>query len=78
MTERILLEVSKKLDVLIALTLRQLFGDREFSNKGKRKRGVGEIVRYLNDMEVDTKDIAKITGSTLQSVRTLLTPKRRK
>lgn len=78
MTEKILTEVSKKLNVLIALSLRQLVGEREFSGGEKRKQGVGEIARYLNNMGLEAKDIAEITGAPLQSVRTLLTPKRRK
>ncbi len=78
MTEKILTEVSKKLNVLIALSLRQLVGEKEFSGGEKRKQGVGEIARYLNNMGLEAKDIAEITGAPLQSVRTLLTPKRRK
>lgn len=78
MTEKILTEVSKKLNVLIALSLRQLLGEKEFSGNEKRKQGVGELVRYLNNMGLEAKDIAEITGAPLQSVRTLLTPKRRK
>lgn len=78
MTEKILLEVSKKLNVLISLSFRQLFVDKEFSGSDKRKQGVGDIARYLNNMGLDAKDIAEITGAPLPSVRTLLTPKRRK
>jgi len=78
MTEKTLLEVSKKLNVLIALSFRQLLGDKDFSGGGKRKQGVGEVARYLNNMGLDAKDIAEIIGAPLQSVRTLLTPKRRK
>ncbi len=78
MTEKILTEVSKKLNVLIALSLRQLLGEKEFSGNEKRKQGVGELARYLNNMGLEAKDIAEITGAPLQSVRTLLTPKRRK
>lgn len=78
MTEKILAEVSKKLNVLIALSLRQLLGEKEFSGNEKRKQGVGELARYLNNMGIETKDIAEITGAPLQSIRTLLTPKRRK
>ena len=58
MTEKILLEVSRKLNVLIALSLRQLLGDKEFSAGEKRKQGVGEIARYFNSMGLDAKDIA--------------------
>ena len=78
MTEKTLLEVSKKLNVLIALSLRQLLGDKEFSGGEKRKQGVGEIARYFNSMGLDAKDIAEITRAPLQSIRTQLTPNRRK
>lgn len=78
MSENIDLEVSKKLNVLIALSLRQLLGDKDFSGNEKRKQGVGELTRYLDSMGLETKDIAEIIGAPLQSVRTLLTPKRRK
>lgn len=78
MTEETLLEVSKKLNVLIALSLRQLLNDKEFGSKEKRKQGVGELARYLADMGLEAKDIAEILGAPLQSVRTLLTPNRRK
>jgi hypothetical protein len=71
------LEISKKLNVLIALSLRQLLGDKEFP-ASKRKKGIGDLVRYLADMGLDAKDIAEIVGSPLTSVRTLLTPTRRK
>jgi hypothetical protein len=69
--------VSRKLNVLIALSLRQLLGDKDFT-KGKRKQGVGEIVHFLADMGLDANDIASIVGSPVTSVRTLLTPTRRK
>ncbi len=69
--------VSRKLNVLIALSLRQLIGDKNFA-KGKRKQGVGEIVHFLADMGLEANDIAEIVGSPVTSVRTLLTPTRRK
>jgi hypothetical protein len=78
MTEKTLLDISKKFNVLIALSIRQLLGDKEFSGRKRGKHGVGELARYLNNMGLDAKDIAEITSSPLQSVRTLLTPKRRK
>lgn len=78
MSDETLLTISRKLNVLIALYLRQLLSDKDFSAKGKRKQGAGDLVRYLNDMGLDAKDIAEIIESPLQSVRTLLTPKRRK
>lgn len=77
MTEKVLLEISRKLNVLISLSLRQLLGDDEFDAR-KRKQGIGEMARYLADMDLDTKDISKILGAPLSSIRTLLTPKRRK
>lgn len=77
MSDPSLAEISKKLNVLISLSLRQLLGDTDFS-AGKRRQGVGELVRYLNDMGLEAKDIADVTGAPVQSVRTLLTPKRRR
>jgi hypothetical protein len=71
-------EMGRKLNVLIALSLRHLLGDKDFSTKGKRKHGTGDVVRYLADMGLDAKDIAEIVGSPVTSVRTQLTPTRRK
>lgn len=70
--------LSRKMNVLIALSLRQLLGDKDFSSGGKRKKGVGDLVQYLDGMGLDAKDIADILGSPVTSVRTLLTPTRRK
>ena len=39
MTDKIADDLSKKMNVLIALSLRQLLGDRDFSSGGKRKKG---------------------------------------
>lgn len=78
MTEKMPEELSKKLNVLISLSLRQLLGDKDLSVGGKRKQGIGELARYLGNMGLDAKDISEITGAPLQSIRTLLTPKRRK
>jgi hypothetical protein len=71
-------DISKKLNVLIALSLRQLLDDEDFTSSGKRKKGAGALVQYLNGMGLDAKDIADIVGSPITSVRTLLTPTRRK
>lgn len=71
-------DISAKLNVLISLSLRRTLGDNDFSAQSKGKRGVGDVVRYLGDMGIDPKDIAQITGSPLTSVRTLLTPTRRR
>ena len=78
MTDKLLLDISKKLNVLISLSLRQLSGEKEFGAKTKRTRGTGDTSRYLADMGLEAKDIAEILGAPLQSVRTLLTPTRRK
>ena len=71
-------DMSKKINVLIALSLRQLLGDKDFSGGSKRKKGVGDLVQYLYGMGLEAKDIAAILGSPVTSVRTLLTPTRRK
>ena len=71
-------EISKKLNVLIALSIKQLLADKAFDTGGKRRTGISDIVHYLADMGLDAKDIAQIVGSPLTSVRTLLTPTRRK
>jgi len=78
MSEKILLEISRKLNALISISVRQLLNDKEFGAKVRRKHGTGDVVRYLADMGLDTKDIAEILGAPLQSVRTLLTPARRR
>lgn len=78
MTDRQLTEaISTKLDVLIALSIRQLLGQTSFAPKAKRNQGVGEVVHFLADLGMDAKDIAKVVGSPVTSVRTLLTPTRR-
>jgi hypothetical protein len=71
-------EVSAKLNVLIALAIKQLVGDKAFGSEGRRKQGAGDLVRYLADLGLEAKDIAQIIGSPVTSVRTLLTPTRRK
>ena len=78
MSEKTLTEISKKLNVLIALTIRQLSDSEQTFGRQKGKRGVGDFARYLADMGLDAKDIAEITGAPLQSIRTLLTPQRRR
>ncbi len=78
MSEKLPLELSNKLNVLISLSLRKLADNREFTKKEKKKRGVDENARYLADMGLEMKDIAQILGAPLASVRTLLTPSQRK
>jgi hypothetical protein len=75
--DKVAADISAKLNVLIALSLRQMSGQTDFGEKSKRK-GVGEIVLFLAELGMDPKDIAKVVGSPITSVRTLLTPKRRK
>jgi hypothetical protein len=70
--------ISRKLNVLIALALRQLLGDRDFSVVKRRPKGSGDLARYLSAMGLDAPDIAAVLGSSVASVRTLLTPARRK
>ena len=70
--------ISAKLNVLISIAIKQLIGEKSFAVSGKRKQGAGELVRYLADMGLEPKDIAQIIGSPLTSVRTLLTPTRRR
>jgi hypothetical protein len=70
-------DISAKLNVLIALTLKQMTGQKGFA-KSKRNTGAGEIIHFLAEMGLDAKDIAAIVGSPVTSVRTLLTPTRRK
>jgi hypothetical protein len=72
-----LAEVLKRLNVLISLSLRQLSDNKEFGEK-KARKGAGDFARYLSDFGIDAKDISEILGAPLPSVRTLLTPKRRK
>lgn len=75
--DKLAADISAKLNVLIALSIKQMLGQTTFSAKSKRNQGVGEVVHFLADMGMDPKDIAKVVGSPLTSVRTLLTPARR-
>ena len=78
MTDKLLKEISKKLNVLVSMSLERINDTRQFEKNGERIQGVGAMTRYLSDMGLDTEDISEILGAPLQSVRTLLTPKRRK
>jgi len=78
MDNKLLTEISKKLNVLISMSLGRINDTRQFENNGERIQGVGAITRYLSDMGLEPEDISEIIGAPLQSVRTLLTPKRRK
>jgi len=78
MDEEIFADISAKLNVLIALSLRQMSGEKEFTGKTRGRRGTGDIARFLRSAGLGTKDIAAILGVPVHSVRTLLTPGRRK
>ena len=78
MENKLLTEISKKLTVLISMSLGRINDTRQFENNGERIQGVGAMTRYLSDMGLEPEDISEIIGAPLQSIRTLLTPKRRK
>jgi len=78
MDNKLLTEISKKLNVLISISLGRINDTRQFEKNGERIQGVGAITRYLSDMGLEPEDISEIIGAPLQSIRTLLTPKRRK
>ena len=78
MDNKLLTEISKKLNVLISISLGRINDTRQFENNGERIQGVGAMTRYLSDMGLEPEDISEIIGAPLQSIRTLLTPKRRK
>ncbi len=78
MTEELLKDISKKLNILISMNLGRINDTRQFERDGERVQGVGAMTRYLSDMGLDAKDISEILGASIASVRTLLTPKRRK
>ena len=77
MDEKLSAEISVKLNALIALSFKQLTGDKSFADS-KKRAGIGEKTRFLANLGLDAKDIADILGAPITSVRTLLTPKRRK
>lgn len=77
-TEKSLKNISSKLNALLSLTLKDLTGEKDFGSKSKRKQGIGKLARYFAGFGLDAEDIAEILGAPVQSVRTLLTPKRRK
>ena len=71
-------EISKKLSILVALTLREFPDNKELLPDKKRQQNASDRVYYFANMGMDAKEIAEITGIPVTSVRTLLTPKRRK
>ena len=75
--EKLIGDISKKLNALLSLNLRILVKNQNFESEGKKKKGVINLVNYFADFNLDAKEIATILGMPVQSVRTLLTPKRR-
>lgn len=70
-------DLSNKMNVLIALLLK-LNSDETTVAIKKRKANVGNQARYLAEMGLNPKDIALILGAPITSIRTLLTPSRKK
>lgn len=68
--------ISRKLSILISLSLKDLRGDKEIMPSKKQK--VGDAANYLANFGMTPQEIAEILNSPVQSIRTLLTPKRRK
>jgi len=76
-SEKILEDISRKLNALLSLTL-QIIGDtKQSGNQRRKKTATGDLVSYFGRLGLDAKDIAAILGAPLQSVRTFLTPKMR-
>ena len=75
--ENILSEISAKLNVLIALELSRC-EEKDLLRSQRRRGGIGPLARYLRDLGLEAQDIAHVLGSSLQSVRTMLTPGQRR
>jgi hypothetical protein len=67
---------SKKLNVIIALLLRILVKDEDFTQK--RRKGTGELAVYLKRHGLEYQDIAAILDSPVPSVRELVSRGSRK
>ena len=74
--EDLLAEQSRKLNVIIALLIRILMKDEEFTPK--KKKGTGELAVYLKRHGLEYRDIAAILDSPVGSVRELVTRASRK
>jgi hypothetical protein len=66
----ILEQHSRKLNVVIALLLRILLEDRDFTQK--KRKGTGDLAVYLKGHGLEYEDIAAILGSSAASVRELV------
>lgn len=73
-------DISNKLNALLALALRILLKDADFSEQARKKRrtGASDLVSYFANFDLSPNDIAAILGAPVQSVRTMLTPSRRR
>ena len=74
--EEALQEQSRKLNVIIALLLRQLLRDTDFGPK--KRKGTGELAVYLDKHGLSYQDIAEILDSPIASIRELVTRNKRK
>jgi hypothetical protein len=72
----VLEEHSRKLNVVIALLLRQLLRDVDFGSK--KRKGTGELAVYLDRQGLSYQDIAAILDSPVASIRELVTRNKRK
>jgi hypothetical protein len=72
----VLEEQSRKLNVVIALLLRQLIGDKDFTSK--KRKGTGDLAVYLDAQGLSYQDIASILESPVNSVRELVSRSKRK
>jgi hypothetical protein len=69
-------EQSRKLNVIIALLLRILVKDEDFTQK--KRKGTGELAVYLKRHGLEYQDIATILDSPVASVRELVSRGSRK
>ena len=71
--EDILQEQSRKLNVIIALLLRQLLRDTDFGVRNvRKKKGTGELAVYLDRQGLGYQDIADILDLPVASIGELV------
>jgi hypothetical protein len=61
---------SRKLNVVIALLLRVILKDNDFTQK--KRKGTGDLAIYLKRQGLEYQDIASILDSPVASVRELV------
>lgn len=71
-------EISCKLNAITSLLIRVLTQDSDFGQAKKGKHGTGDLTRYLASFGIDPKEISAIIGIPSTSVKTQLTPSRKK